>query len=223
MPGILALVPRAVDLLEQTGLAFGLLPSGPTSSVHDVPGVGLGHATLVLDEPDPPDGRGIVRTGVSVLDLGGDEFGSPVPAGGAVLNGVGECTGFVTVAELGLVEPPVFLTSTMQVGRVYDAACTLMARRDPRVGVVDVVIPVVAECDDSELSDPRWARVSDADVERAWDAASAAAAVRTAAGGGLRRCRYRDGVPGVQGRDRNRLPGAARRPRAGRRRADQLR
>jgi D-aminopeptidase len=167
-------VPRAADLLVRTGLRIGLLPSGPTGSVHDVPGVGLGHATLWLDEPDPPGGRGVVRTGVSVLHLDGDDFGSPVPAGGAVLNGVGECTGFITAAEAGIVETPVFVTSTMQVGRVYDAACLIKARRDPRIGVQDVVIPVVAECDDSDLSDPRWARLSDDDVERAWDAARAA-------------------------------------------------
>jgi D-aminopeptidase len=161
---------RAGDL----GVLFGLLPSGPTGSVHDVPGVGLGHATLLLDEPGPPHGRGVVRTGVSVLHLDGDGFGSPVPAGGAVLNGMGECTGFVTIGEWGRLETPVFLTSTMQVGRVYDAACTLLARRDDRVGVDDVVIPVVAECDDSGLSDPRWARLSDDDVAAAWDAARAA-------------------------------------------------
>src|SRR5262245_36444367 len=106
-------VPRAADLQVRTGLRLGLLPSGPTGSVHDVPGVGLGHTTLWLDEPDPPAGRGVVRTGVSVLHVDGDGFGSPVPAGGAVLNGTGECTGFVTVAEVGLVETPVFLTSTM--------------------------------------------------------------------------------------------------------------
>ena len=151
-----------------------MLRSGRTGSVHDVPGVGLGHATLWLDEPDPPAGRGTVRTGVSVLHVEGDGFGSPLPAGGAVLNGMGECTGFVTISEWGRCETPVFLTSTMQVGRVYDAACTLLAGDDPRVGVQDVVIPVVAECDDSGLSDPRWARLSDHDVERAWAAARAA-------------------------------------------------
>ncbi len=162
---------RFADVARAAGVVLGHLPSGPSASVHDVPGVGLGHATMWLDEPDPPDGRGIVRSGVSVLHLDGDGFGSPVPAGGAVLNGLGECTGMVTVQEWGRVEPPVFLTSTMQVGRVYDAACTLMAQRDPRVGVDDVVIPAVAECDDSGLSEPRWARVSDAQVETAWDAA----------------------------------------------------
>jgi D-aminopeptidase len=164
-------VPRAADLPAGS---FGLLPSGPTGSIHDVPGVGLGHTTLVLDEPPPPQGRGVVRTGVTVLHVAGDFFGSPLPAGGAVLNGMGECTGFVTVSEWGRLETPVFLTSTMQVGRVYDAVCTLLAGRDPRIGVDDVVIPVVAECDDSGLSDPRWVRLTDRDVERAWQAARAA-------------------------------------------------
>jgi D-aminopeptidase len=166
-------MPRASDLPRR----IGLLPSGPTGSVHDVPGAGLGHYTLVIDEPEPPLGRGVVRTGVSVLHLAGDGFGSPVPAGAAVLNGMGECTGLITVSEWGRAETPVFLTSTMQVGRVYDAACLLLAERDPRVGVEDVVIPLVAECDDSGLSDPRRARLSDAEVAHAWDAAIAAAAV----------------------------------------------
>ncbi len=167
---MLAPVPRASDL----PLRFGLLPSGPTSSVHDVPGIGLGHAELLLDEPDHPAGRGVVRTGVTVLGVDGDLFGSPVPAGGAVLNGMGECTGLTAVREWGRLETPVFLTSTMQVGRVYDAACSLLAARDARVGVEDVVIPVVAECDDSGLSDPRWARLPDEHVALAWQRADAA-------------------------------------------------
>jgi D-aminopeptidase len=172
---MLARVSRPVRRAGDLPVGIGLLPPGPTSSVHDVPGVGLGHASLWLDEPDPPAGRGVVRTGVSVVHLDGDAFGAPVPAGGAVLNGAGECTGFVAVREWGRVETPVFLTSTMQVGRVYDAVCTLSARRDVRVGVDDVVIPVVAECDDSGLSDPRWARLADDDVDSAWTAARAAA------------------------------------------------
>jgi D-aminopeptidase len=89
---------------------------------------------------------------------------SPVPAGGAVLNGAGECTGFLAAAEWGLAETPVFLTSTMQVGRVYDAACELLMAEDPGIGAEDVIIPIVAECDDSFLSDARRMQVSAADV-----------------------------------------------------------
>ncbi|HEV3292914.1 MAG TPA: P1 family peptidase, partial [Streptosporangiaceae bacterium] len=99
-------MPRVTDL----GITIGLLPAGPTGSVLDVPGVGLGHATVWRDEPPPPAGRGVARTGVTVLDPGGDLFRAPVPAGAAVLNGAGECTGLVATREWGLAETPVFLT-----------------------------------------------------------------------------------------------------------------
>jgi D-aminopeptidase len=159
-----------------------VLPAGPTASIADVPGVGVGHSTVWRDEPAPPAGRGVARTGVTVIDPGGDMFGSPVPAGGAVLNGAGECTGFLATAEWGLAETPVFLTSTMQVGRVYDAACELLMTEDARIGIDDVIIPIVAECDDSFLSDARRMQVSAADVQAARQAAVVAgtAMVRTA-------------------------------------------
>ena len=82
-------MPRATDL----GIRIGRLPSGRTGSVLDVPGVGLGHTTVWRDEPDPPAGRGIGRTGVTVLVVADDAYSRPVAAGGAVLNGAGECTG----------------------------------------------------------------------------------------------------------------------------------
>ena len=113
---------------------------------------------------------------MTVIDPGGNLFRAPVPAGGAVLNGAGECTGFVAVSEWGLAETPVFLTSTMQVGRVYDAACELLADEDPGIGTDDVIIPLVAECDDSFLSDARRMQVSAADVRTAREAARAAGA-----------------------------------------------
>src|SRR5580698_571874 len=162
---------RARDL----GIRIGVLPSGPTASISDVPGVGVGHVTVWRDEAPPPRGRGVARTGVTVIDPGGNLFRSPVPAGAAVLNGAGECTGFVAMAEWGLAETPVFLTSTMQVGRVYDAACELLMSEEPGIGTDDVIIPVVAECDDSYLSDARRMQVSAADVKTALDAARAAA------------------------------------------------
>jgi D-aminopeptidase len=163
---------RASDL----GLHIGTLPSGRAGSITDVPGVGVGHATVFRDEPPPPAGRGIARTGVTVVDPGGNLFRSPVPAGGAVLNGAGECTGFLAAREWGLAETPVFLTSTMQVGRVYDAACELLAAEEPAIGAEDVIIPIVAECDDSFLSESRRMQVTAGDVRAALEAARACAA-----------------------------------------------
>jgi D-aminopeptidase len=156
------------------GISIGILPSGQTASIVDVPGVGVGHATVWRDEPPPPAGRGVARTGVTVIDPGGNLFRSPVPAGGAVLNGAGECTGFLAAAEWGMVETPIFLTSTMQLGRVYDAACELLMEEEAGIGD-EVIIPVVAECDDSFLNDARRMQVSAADVRAALDAARAGA------------------------------------------------
>ena len=159
-------MPRTTDL----GISIGLMPAGPTNSVLDVPGVGLGHVTVWRDEKDPPEGRGIARTGVSVLVVADDAFDATVPAGGAVLNGAGECTGFISASDGGVLETPVFLTSTLQLGRVYDAACELMLEREPRVAE-DFIIPVVAECDDSFLNDALRMQVERADVAGAWAAA----------------------------------------------------
>jgi len=159
-------MPRARDL----GVVIGALEPGPTNSVLDVPGVGLGHATVHRDEPPPPAGRGTARTGVTTLLLAEDAYLRPVPAGGAVLNGAGECTGFITATEWGAAETPVYLTSTMQLGRVYDAACEIALEQHPSVAD-DVVIPVVGECDDSFLNDCRRMQVSGDDVRASWRAA----------------------------------------------------
>ena len=164
-------MPRVPDL----GITVGLLPPGPTGSVLDVPGAGLGHATVWRDEPPPPACRGTARTGVTVIDPGGDLFRFPVPAGGAALSGAGECTGMLAAREWGLAETPVFLTSTMQLGRVYDTACELLMQEQPAIGDEDVIIPIVAECDDSFLSESRRMQVQPGDVREALAAARASA------------------------------------------------
>jgi D-aminopeptidase len=174
-------MPRVPDL----GITLGLLPPGPTGSVLDVPGAGLGHATVWRDEPPPPAGRGTARTGVTVIDPGGDLFRFPVPAGGAVLSGAGECTGMLAAREWGLAETPVFLTSTMQLGRVYDAACELLMDEQPAIGDEDVIIPIVAECDDSFLSENRRMQVQPDDVREALAAARASAGAAAAAEGAV--------------------------------------
>ena len=155
-------MPRARDL----GLHIGTLPTGPTNSVLDVAGVGVGHTTVHRDEPAPPQGRGIARTGVTTVVLAEDAYHRRLPAGGAVLNGAGDCTGFLTADEWGSAETPVYLTSTMQLGRVYDAACEIELEEHAEVAH-DVVIPIVGECDDSHLNDCRRMQVTADDVRAA--------------------------------------------------------
>ena len=152
-------MPRARDL----GIAIGSLPTGPTNSVLDVAGVGLGHVTITRES---------ARTGVSCLFLAEDAYPRPLVGGGAVLNGLGDCTGFLSLQESGLFESPVYLTSTSQVGRVYDAAFMLELGRHPEL-VDDIFVPVVAECDDSFLNDIRTMWVAPDDVRAAHGAALA--------------------------------------------------
>jgi D-aminopeptidase len=147
---------------------IGALDPGPSNSIADVGGIRVGHVTVWRDEPDPPEGRGVGRSGVTAIV----PKSLPLPAGVAVLNGAGELTGSHEIREWGQLETPVFLTATMAVGRVYDGAVELAVRDNSAVGVDDVLIPVVGECDDSYLSEARVVQVEAADVARAVDGAS---------------------------------------------------
>src|ERR1700756_5533258 len=139
---------------REDGILIGTLEPGPRNSIADV-GVTVGHVT-------------VERTGVTAVV----PPTSLLPAGTAVLNGAGELTGSLEIREWGMLETPVYLTSTHAVGRVYDGAVSVAMAADPRVGVDDVVIPVVGECDDSWLSDARVPHVQAADVGRALEAAT---------------------------------------------------
>src|SRR5690348_16264644 len=137
------------------GIVIGTLEPGPRNSIADV-GVLVGHVT-------------VEHTGLSAVV----PPSLPVPAGTAVLNGAGELTGSLEIREWGILETPVYLTSTHAVDRVYDGAVSVAMARDPRVGADHAVIPVWAECDDSWLSDARVAHVQPNDVARAVAEASA--------------------------------------------------
>jgi D-aminopeptidase len=172
--------------LREHGISLGRLQPGVLNAITDVAGVAVGHVTVWRDEPDPPDGRGVARTGITaVLPRSLPALLSePVPAGAAVLNGAGEMTGFIQVSEWGVIDSPVYLTSTHAVGRVYDGAVAAAVAADPSVGVDDVVIPLVAECDDSRLSEARVVQVEAADVGRAVEAASPGPVPEGAVGAG---------------------------------------
>jgi D-aminopeptidase len=121
--------------LRELGLRIGELEPGPADSIADVPGVAVGHVTVWRDEPEPPAGRGVARTGVTAVVPADCGRQAPLPAGTAVLNGAGELTGSLQVREWGELETPVFLTATMAVGRVYDGAVAAAVAADPGVGL----------------------------------------------------------------------------------------
>lgn len=166
------------------GLRIGLLEPGPTNTIVDVPGVAVGHRTVWRDEPDPPDGRGTARTGVTaILPIPLTEMaGHRIPAATAVLNGAGEMTGRITIDEWGTLETPIFLTSSMAVGRVYDGAVSALAPAFEAGFLGEPIMPVVTECDDSDLNRPFPVQVDTADVQAAIEAARGAEAGGVALG-----------------------------------------
>lgn len=176
--------PRPRSRPRDLGIAIGSLPAGPTDSIVDVPNVRVGHRTVWRDEPAPPDGRGVARTGVTaIIPFGvGELFRSRVPAGAAVLNGAGEAIGITSIGEWGTLETPIFLTSSMAIGRVYDAAVAALVDLDERAGHDDALMPVVAECDDGWLNTSRRVQVDEADVRAALDGALGPEAGPTAGG-----------------------------------------
>jgi D-aminopeptidase len=131
---------------RERGIRIGILEPGARNAITDVAGVAVGHAN---HEPD--------HTGVTVVvpRAGDDHWLYPYPAGCARLNGAGEIAGLAQIEEWGIAETPIFLTATSYVGAVYDAATRVLSEAQPRVGVDDVLIPVVAECDPSSYCDVR--------------------------------------------------------------------
>src|SRR5215204_5358271 len=156
---------------REAGITVGYLPPGPHNAITDVEGLKVGHRTARRGEPggDEP----VARSGVTaVIPHPGDLFRERLYAGVSVFNGYGEMTGKIVIDEWGLLGSPVMLTDTVSVGRVYDATSAYMVDRDAEVYDVDVVIPVVADCDDGFLNDNRAMPLTREDVLAAIDGAA---------------------------------------------------
>jgi len=154
-------------------LDLGTYPTGKLNAITDVPGVRVGHTTLIRGDGKLVPGQGPVRTGVTVVIPREDVWHKKVPAGAFVLNGTGEMTGLAWVEESGFLEYPIALTNTLNLPRVANGVMNWMIGRYPGIGIRDdTLTPVVAECDDSRLNDIQGRHVSEADVIKALDSAS---------------------------------------------------
>ena len=139
----------------------------------DVPGVKVGHQTLISGDGVLKPGQGPVRTGVTVIIPRDDVWHKKVAAGSFVLNGTGEMTGLAWLAESGFLEYPIALTNTLNVPRVANGVMSWMIKQYPAIGIEDdTLTPVVAECDDGRLNDIQGRHVSEQDVMAALDGAA---------------------------------------------------
>lgn len=172
---------RSGQRLRQLGIEIGHYPPGPHNAITDVRSVWVGHHSLVHGE-----GAHAVRTGVTAIrPNGGQVFDDRLVAGSFVLNGAGELSGLIQLAEWGLLETPILLTNTLSVGTAQTAAVQHMVAQHPGIGQeADVVIPVVGECDDSFLNDIAGGHVTLEHVHAALDGASGGPVQEGSVGGG---------------------------------------
>jgi len=179
------------------GLSIGRYQPGQWNAITDVPGVRVGHTTLIAGEGKLESGKGPVRTGVSCIVPTSNIFFDRVMAGSFVLNGAGELSGLTQVQEWGLLETPILLTNTMSVGKVSDATVKWMIRHFPGIGTeYDVVIPVVGECDDSFLNDAVGRHIRSEHVYTAIERAQGGPVPEgsVGAGTGMVTCDFKSGI-----------------------------
>ena len=133
--------PRLRDL----GIIIGTYPPGRENAITDVPGVQVGHTTLIYDQPRT------ARTGVTIiLPRPESEHDDHVFAGYHQLNGCGEMTGIAWLQESGTLTSPIALTNTHQVGTVHDALVNYAIQQ---YGTGTFHLSVVAETWDGWLND----------------------------------------------------------------------
>jgi D-aminopeptidase len=152
--------PRARDL----GIAPGVFEPGALNAITDVAGVRVGHATLIEGDH--------VRTGVTVIvPHAGNVFQDKVPGAVFVGNAFGKLAGSTQVDELGTIETPIALTSTLSVGAAVEGLVrwTIDQAGNEKVRSVNAL---VGETNDGGLNDIRGQHVRPAHVLEAIQAAT---------------------------------------------------
>jgi D-aminopeptidase len=140
--------PRPRDI----GLKIGVLSAGKLNAITDVPGVKVGHETIIIADS--------IRTGVTaIIPYEGNIFQSKVPAAIFSGNGFGKLAGITQVQELGNLETPVILTNTLSVATAMEAVIdyTLAQKGNEAVQSVNAV---VGETNDGWLNDIRGRHIN---------------------------------------------------------------
>lgn len=172
--------PRARDL----GIPFDGTP-GKFNAITDVPGVLVGYKTLVAGSGKLVEGKGPVRTGVSVI-LPKGKSNDAYPAAWFSLNGDGEMTGIPYIEDYGMGYGPVGITNTNSVGTVKDAIGAWSVKHFSKGEFVDYSfgLPVAAETWDGGLNDINGFHVKATHVWEALDSAKGGNVQEGNVGGG---------------------------------------
>ncbi|MEP2669893.1 MAG: P1 family peptidase [Cyclobacteriaceae bacterium] len=173
--------PRARDLK----IPFDGTP-GKLNAITDVPGIEVGHKTIIKGEGKLEVGKGPARTGVTAIFPLGKNSIERVFASWFTLNGNGEMTGTTWIDESGCLGSPILITNTHSVGTVRDAVIQYYVDKKLSAGGYsgDYSLPVVAETWDGFLNDINGFHVKQADVFEALQGATTGPVAEGNVGGG---------------------------------------
>ena len=150
--------------VRELGIEIGILKTGKLNAITDVPGVMVGHSTLIRGQD--------IRTGVTaILPHKGNIFQQKVPAAIFIGNGFGKLAGYSQVNELGNIEVPLILTNTLSVGDAMKSVVKYVLNQ-PGNEKVRSVNAVVGETNDGYLNDIRSMHVNETHVQQAIQNAS---------------------------------------------------
>ena len=173
---LLAQNPAPRPRLRDLGVTVGVMPTGQLNAITDVPGVLVGQTTIIRGDD--------VRTGVTaILPHGGNLFRTKVPGAVFIGNAFGKLAGSTQVNELGEIETPILLTSTLAVPRVADFLMDYMLAL-PGNEDVQSINPLVGETNDGYLNDIRSRPIAREDVFNAIKSAKSGAVEEGAVGAG---------------------------------------
>lgn len=162
--------------LRDLGISIGQLPTGTYNAITDVPGVSVGHSTLIYDEPR------VARTGVTIIHPRPEPtWSNNCFAGWHTLNGNGEMTGIAWLEESGMLVSSIGITNTHQVGLVRDALVADALAQGYKGGFL---LPVVAETFDGWLNDIDAFHLTKTHVDEALASTSSGAVQEGNVGGG---------------------------------------
>ena len=127
------------------GYTIGNGKCGIRNTITDVPGVKVGHYTVR---------KGKNQTGVTVIiPCDGFVYERKPLAAVYALNGFGKTQGTVQIEELGVLETPIALTNTLNVGKAADGLVTFTEKECRKNGKELVSVnPVVGETNDSRIN-----------------------------------------------------------------------
>ena len=136
---------------------IGSIETGEKNNICDVPGVLVGHTTII---------DGANKTGVTaILPHSGNLFENKVVAGSYVFNGFGKSIGLMQLDELGTIETPIILSNALSASKTANSLITYMLKDNPEIGVTtSTVNPLVLECNDGTINQTQNRAITDEDV-----------------------------------------------------------